>query len=204
MNKEIFSRVFPNEFILKHIRSGERPDGRSLSEFRKVVIEKSTCILIVEKVTPTQIEVYCAIGSTIAQASFSANQCQRGVLGSARSAQNPITINFTGDDNLKGQEFYQPFTLARFIKNQVLKTMGDEFKELRPEKDTFTTLNFDIRLLLDDGNHAGAFLISALTCFYIYLNQLTTNPNPTRILNELHNYYFPCTIGLYEQKSKYY
>lgn len=77
--------------------------------------------------------------------------------------------------------------------------MGDEFKELRPEKDTFTTLNFDIRLLLDDGNHAGAFLMAGLTCFYIYLNQLNTQPSPSRILNEMHNYYFPCTIGLFEQ-----
>ena len=98
---------------------------------------------------------------------------QRGVLGSARSAQNPITINFSGEENLKGQEVYQPFTLARFIRNQVLKVMGEEFRELKPEKDTFTTLNFSIRLLLDDGNHAGAFLLAGLTCFYIYLNQQT-------------------------------
>ena len=41
MNEEIFSRVFPNEYVLKHVRNNQRIDGRNLHEFRKVVIEKS-------------------------------------------------------------------------------------------------------------------------------------------------------------------
>lgn len=42
MNKEIFARVFPKEFILRHARNQERIDGRAFDDLRRITLEKSS------------------------------------------------------------------------------------------------------------------------------------------------------------------
>lgn len=114
--------------------------------------------------------MYCSIGGTVVQATLTATTVQRGVFGSNRSAERPIVINMTGEENLKGSEFYQPYTISKFLRNQILKMMGEEFRELKPEKETFITLTMNLRLILDDGNHIGALLLGGLTVLYLYAN----------------------------------
>lgn len=132
------------------------------SRFKKVSFDYS------EKLSDTEAEVYCAIGGTIVQAKVAVNRVFRGVLGSVRSANNPIIINLTGEENLKGKEFTQQYTVFKYLKAQVLKTMGAEFKELKPEADSFRTLTFSLRVILDEGNHLGAVLLASLSAFYFW------------------------------------
>lgn len=96
------------------------------------------------------------------------NRVYRGVLGSVRSANNPVVINLTGEENLKEKEFTQQYTVFKYLKAQVLKTMGAEFKELKPEADSFRTLTFSLRVILDEGNHLGAVLLASLSAFYLW------------------------------------
>jgi exosome complex RNA-binding protein Rrp42 (RNase PH superfamily) len=41
MNREIFSRVFPKEFVVRHAKNDERIDGRRFDELRRITLEKS-------------------------------------------------------------------------------------------------------------------------------------------------------------------
>lgn len=41
MNTEIFKKLFPREYILRHLENNERVDGRAFDDFRKITIEKS-------------------------------------------------------------------------------------------------------------------------------------------------------------------
>lgn len=84
-------------------------------------------------------------------------------------ASNPIVINLTGEENLKSLEFRQQYTVFKYIKSQVLKIMGQEFRELKPEADSFRVLTFSIRVIMDEGNHLGAVLLSALSAFYLWV-----------------------------------
>lgn len=90
-----------------------------------------------------------------------------------RAAQQPVNINITGHENLKvGDSFKTQYTMHQFIRKEVMRLRGKEFAELRPEKETFPTLTFNLRLLLDDGNHQTALLLAAFALLYIHTNQL--------------------------------
>lgn len=102
------------------------------------------------------------------QAKVSVTRVQRGVLGSVRMANNPISINLTGEENLKSLEFRQQYTVFKYIKSQVLKIMGQEFRELKPEAESFRVLTFNLRVILDEGNHLGAVLLASLSAFYLW------------------------------------
>lgn len=130
--------------------------------------------MTIEKLTDTESEIYCAIGGTVVQAKVTVNKVLRGIFGSVRSANNPIVINLTGEENLKSGEFSQPYTVTKYLRSQVLKTMGSEFKELKPESDSFRTINFNLRVILDDGNHLGAVLLGGLTAFFLWASTQQT------------------------------
>lgn len=142
--------------------AGKRSSGE-VSPSRKVSIAN------LETLSETEAEVYCAIGGTIVQAKVTVSRVQRGVFGSARMASNPITISLTGEENLKSSEFRQQYTVFKYIRGQVLKMMGSEFKELKPEADSFRVLSFNVRVLMDEGNHLGAVLLSSLSAFYFWV-----------------------------------
>lgn len=133
------------------------------SKFRRVSISN------VEKLSDTECHVYCAIGNTIVEAKLSVNKVFRGVLGSVRSANNPIVVNLTGEENLKAEKFTHQYTIMKYIKSQVLKHMGAEFRELKPEADSFRTLNFSIRVIMDEGNHVAGALLASLSTFFFWL-----------------------------------
>lgn len=122
-----------------------------------------------EKLSETECHVYCAIGGTIVEAKVTINRMLRGVLGSVRSANNPITVNFSGDENLKSGEFSHQYTIMKYLRSQVLKHMGAEFRELKPEAESFRTLTFSIRVIMDEGNHVAALLLAGLTTFFLWL-----------------------------------
>lgn len=149
------------------------------------------------------VELYCAIGGTIIQASLKASRVQRGVFGSIKSAQNPITISLKGSENLKGEEVNQEYTICKFIRSQVLRILGDEFRELRPEQDSFPTLSITLRLLMDDGNHVQAYLLAGLTAFYLYVRNLQDDEEVrgSRPLDEV-DYYFPLCVTLLNQECR--
>lgn len=161
-----------------------------LSSSKKVEITQT------EKITPELVEVFVSFGGTIVHAVLKYQNVQRGVFGSSRLAQQPIVINFEGETNLKGGSFSNSETIARFIRSQVLHIRGEQFKELRPEQETFPTLNFTLRLLVDDGNHMGALMAAGLTALYLHLHTLPPEQEP-------HDYpiYFPLTILFVEQCS---
>ena len=114
-------------------------------------------------------QVYCAIGGTVVEAKVAVNKVFRGVLGSVRSANNPIVVNLSGEENLKSGEFSHQFTTMKYLRSQVLKHMGAEFRELKPEADSFRTLTFNIRVILDEGNHLAAVLLAGITAFFLWL-----------------------------------
>ena len=102
-----------------------------------------------------------------------------------RAAQQPVTINISGQENLKNTEtFKTQYTLHQFIRKEVMRLRGKEFAELRPEKETFPTLTFNLRLLLDEGNHQTALLLSALAMLYIHTNELKSK-HTSSMENEL-------------------
>lgn len=41
MNEALFQRIFPEEYVMRHIGNGERVDGRAEGEAREVKIQKS-------------------------------------------------------------------------------------------------------------------------------------------------------------------
>lgn len=41
MNEALFQRIFPLEYIMRHINNGEREDGRGQHESREIKIQKS-------------------------------------------------------------------------------------------------------------------------------------------------------------------
>lgn len=109
------------------------------------------------------------VGGTIVEAKVTVNKVFRGVLGSVRSANNPIQINLTGEENLKAAQFTHQYTIMKYIRSQVLKHMGAEFRELKPEADSFRTLTFNIRVIMDEGNHVAGVLLGGLTVFFLWL-----------------------------------
>ena len=146
-------------------------------------------------------EVYIAIGGTIIQASLAAARVQRGVFGSVKSAQNPISINMMGQENLKSDAISQEHTIAKFIRSQVLRLMGEEFRELRPEQESFPTLTFNLRLLMDDGNHVQAYLLAGLTVLYLHVNYLQAQEDfRAQPLAQPLDYYFPLCVILIDQE----
>jgi exosome complex RNA-binding protein Rrp42 (RNase PH superfamily) len=42
MNEALFQRIFPHEYIMRHINNGERVDGRGENESREIKIQKSS------------------------------------------------------------------------------------------------------------------------------------------------------------------
>lgn len=78
-------------------------------------------------------------------------------------------INFTGEENLKGGAFTHQYTIMKYLRSQVLKHMGAEFRELKPEADSFRTLTFNIRVIMDEGNHVAGVLLGGLTVFFFWL-----------------------------------
>ena len=119
--------------------------------------------------TDTEVAVYCAVGGTIVESKITINKVFRGVLGSVRSANNPIVVNLSGEENLKSGEFSHQFTIMKYIRGQVLKHIGAEFRELKPEAESFRTITFSIRVILDEGNHVQAVLLAGLSSFYLWL-----------------------------------
>ena len=124
---------------------------------------------LLEKMTDTEVAVYCAVGGTIVESKITINKVFRGVLGSVRSANNPIVVNLSGEENLKSGEFSHQFTIMKYIRGQVLKHIGAEFRELKPEAESFRTITFSIRVILDEGNHVQAVLLAGLSSFYLWL-----------------------------------
>lgn len=113
--------------------------------------------------------MYCAIGGTIVEAKVTINKVFRGVLGSVRSANNPIVVNLSGEENLKSGEFSHQYTTMKYLRSQVLKHMGAEFRELKPEAESFRTITFSIRAIMDEGNHVAAVLLAGLSAFFLWL-----------------------------------
>ena len=48
ITKELFAKVFPEEFIERHVQAGERVDGRQSQDSRRITIEKSSLTIIRE------------------------------------------------------------------------------------------------------------------------------------------------------------
>jgi hypothetical protein len=151
------------------------------------------------------VDIFVSIGGTIVQASLKAITVQRGVFGSMRAAQQPITINISGEENLKvGESFKTQYTLHQFIRKEVMRLRGKEFAELRPEKDTFPTLTFNLRLLMDEGNHQIALLLAAFALIYIHTNELKSR-HISSMDNELsteseQSVYFPWGLWIRESE----
>lgn len=157
-----------------------------------------------ESVGPGGVEAFVAVGGTIVQASLVAARVQRGVFGSAKSAQNPISVNLRGEENLKADAIYQQHTIAKFIRSQTLRLLGEEFRELRPEQESFPTLAFNLRLLMDDGNHVQAFLLAGLAALYLHVNYLRAQEDfEPESLAEPIDYYFPLSVILVDQECSF-
>ena len=41
MNEALFQRIFPLEYIMRHVSNGEREDGRAPNQAREIKIQKS-------------------------------------------------------------------------------------------------------------------------------------------------------------------
>ena len=41
MNEALFQRIFPLEYIMRHISNGEREDGRGQHQAREIKLQKS-------------------------------------------------------------------------------------------------------------------------------------------------------------------
>ncbi len=57
----------------------------------------------------------------------------------------------------------------KYLRSQVLKHMGAEFRELKPEAESFRTITFSIRAIMDEGNHVAAVLLAGLSAFFLWL-----------------------------------
>lgn len=41
MNEALFQRIFPLEYVMRHVQNGEREDGRGEQEWREVKVQRS-------------------------------------------------------------------------------------------------------------------------------------------------------------------
>jgi exosome complex RNA-binding protein Rrp42 (RNase PH superfamily) len=41
MDEALFQRIFPLEYIMRHVNSGQREDGRKQKQWREVKLQKS-------------------------------------------------------------------------------------------------------------------------------------------------------------------
>jgi exosome complex RNA-binding protein Rrp42 (RNase PH superfamily) len=44
MNEVLFQRIFPLEYIMRHVNNGEREDGRKERQWREISIQRSNLI----------------------------------------------------------------------------------------------------------------------------------------------------------------
>jgi len=40
MNEEVFKKLFPDEYVNRFLKTGQRVDGRKMNQIRKIMIQK--------------------------------------------------------------------------------------------------------------------------------------------------------------------
>lgn len=78
-----------------------------------------------------------SVDKTVIHGTLKMTNVQKGIFGSQKSAQNPVTVNLRGEENIKKGIIEFQYTLIKFITNQIVRAYPEEFKELKPDVDTF-------------------------------------------------------------------